>query len=276
MKEVGKMKKATAVLALTILTAVSAWAQEAGDVQQIAVPLSDPGKPVILHASLLSGRISVEAHDSPEVLIEIVPEQARETTESSRGMHRIPNTSLGLTVEENDNTVEARGNWASKIYQLRIKVPVETSVYLSSTNNSSLAVDGVRGEVELKSTNGPISATNIDGSVIAHTTNGSVKVSFHAIRPEKAMSFVTLNGDVDVSFPAGLRADLRINAGQGDIYTDFEFELVPQQPQVEDESEGGRYRVRLEKEVRATVGGGGPEMHFKTWHGDVFVRRSGG
>jgi hypothetical protein len=31
--------------------------------------------------------------------------------------------------------------------------------------------------------------------------------------------------------------------------------------------------VRLEREVRAVVGGGGPEMQFKTFNGDIVIRQ---
>jgi hypothetical protein len=36
---------------------------------------------------------------------------------------------------------------------------------------------------------------------------------------------------------------------------------------------GDRYRVRVERETRAIVGGGGPELRFKTFNGDVVIRK---
>ena len=129
------------------------------------------------------------------------------------------------------------------------------------------------GELELGNTNGAIEALDIKGSVVAHTTNGDVRVTFDRITPDKAMSFVTFHGDVDITFPAGFRADLRIAASRGDIFTDFEFESTPSDPAVKATREGGRLRVVMTDEVRATIGGGGPDMHFKTWSGDVLIRK---
>jgi hypothetical protein len=264
----------TMTFALLAMFVLPAAAQSGDGVHRVTVPLTSPDRPVMLHASLLSGGIRVEGYDGKEVVVEVDAEGENHREGTSGGMRRIPNTSLGLTVEEEDNVVGVRGSWSDGIQEIHIKVPRGTSMRLSCVNNGDISVSGVQGELELKNVNGEITATDIDGWVVAHTTNGDVKVTFGRIQEDKAMSFVTFNGDVDVSFPRGLKADLRVNAGRGEIFTDFEFQVKPQKPQIENEREGGRYRVRLESEVKATIGGGGPEMYFKTWQGDVFIRES--
>jgi len=240
------------------------------------VPLSNPGQPVKLYAEVLYGSITVRAQQIQEV---VVVARARTTRvnedQTKNGMMRIPNTAMGLTVEEKDNTVMVSTDSINRSMDLEITVPVRTSVHLETTNNGDLLVEGVQGELELENTNGSITATGVSGSLVADTTNGRVLVSFVEIDPDAPMSFVTFNGSVDVTFPAGLKADLRINSGRGDIYTDFDVQVEPREPVV-DRSEGsGRYRVRVEGDVHATVGGGGPQMQFKTYNGDVYIRRAG-
>ena len=66
----------------------------------LTVPLSDPGQPVFLDASLLSGSLSVEGYDGSEVVIQAEAEEVDETDREVDGMRRIPNTSLGLSIEE--------------------------------------------------------------------------------------------------------------------------------------------------------------------------------
>ena len=39
------------------------------------------------------------------------------------------------------------------------------------------------------------------------------------------------------------------------------------------EHEGKGYRVRMEKAVEGTIGGGGPELRFKTFNGDIILRQ---
>ena len=87
------------------------------------------------------------------------------------------------------------------------------------------------------------------------------------------MSFSTFNGDVDVSFPSNLSATLHINSGRGELLTDFDVQVQEQPAVVERGGENGRYQVRLERETRAVVGRGGPDIYFKTFNGDVTIRK---
>lgn len=263
------------ILAALLLGPTLAAPQDAGRVQRHSVPITDPARPITLHVSLFSGGFLIEPHEGKQVLIEIVPADEPASPERSGGMRVIPNMSLGLTVEEEDNEVSIGGDFSSRINRLVVKVPRRTSVSASTVNDGDIVVRGIEGELELTSTNGSIEATDVAGSVVAHTTNGEIKVSFTAIQAGKAMSFVTFNGDVDVTFPGDLKADLHISAGQGEIYTDFEFQLAPIESQMKSEREGKKYRVQLDQEVRARIAGGGPEMHFKTWNGEIFIRKRG-
>jgi hypothetical protein len=225
---------------------------------------------------MLNGGISVEGYDGDQVLVEAMPSRDHDGGSDERvgGMRRIPNTSVGLTISEENNVVEVNSSWASRTGQLHIRVPRQASLRLSCTNNGDLQVSGVEGELELHNVNGSVSAVDVSGTVVAETTNGEIKVTFDRVDADKAMSFVTLNGDVDVSFPASFKAALRINAGQGEIYTDFDFQLDPQEPKIDKRESTRGYTITMEREVRATIGGGGPEIYFKTWNGDIFIRRS--
>ena len=73
--------------------------------------------------------------------------------------------------------------------------------------------------------------------------------------------------------PATVKADVIITSSQGDVWTDFDVTMQPQPPVVENENGGGRYRVRMQREMRGTIGGGGPELRFKTFNGDITLRK---
>lgn len=263
------------ILSVILLGATVAAAQSADKAQRLTVPVTDTSRPITVEASLMTGGITVEAHEGSQVVVEVVPESDHESPSRSGGMRVIPNRSLGLTVEEEDNVVSVSSDFSSKINRIVVKVPRRTSVSASAVNDGDIVVRGLEGNHELRNTNGSITATDVSGSVVAHTTNGDVKVTFNAIKAGTSMSFVTFNGDVDVTFPPGLKADLHLSSGQGDIYTDFEFDLVPVEGQMKSERQGKKFRVQLDQDVRARIDGGGPEMHFKTWNGDIYIRRHG-
>lgn len=268
------MKRAMFTTLTLLIALAGAEGALAQDDPRLVIPLSDPSRPVMLRVSLISGSIEINGYDGSEVLV-IAKLQAMETEGRTRsdGMRRIPNTALGLSAEENDNLVRIGGDHSRRPYDIEIRVPYRTSVHASTINNGDLRVRGVSGEHELSNTNGGIFATDMTGSVLANTTNGDVRVVLKKIPADKPMSFASFNGDVDVTLPADLEATLRIDPGRGEILTDFEAEVLPQEPVIEQGKRGRGYRVEVSREVVARVGGGGPAFRFKTFNGDIFVRK---
>ena len=113
---------------------------------------------------------------------------------------------------------------------------------------------------------------------MAHALNGHVVVTFNRIDPQKPMAFSSLNGDIDVTFPADLKANVNLRTDNGEVYSDFDIKLAASTPQqtVEDErGKGGKYRVKIDKTVRGAINGGGPEMQFKNFNGNIYIRRAG-
>ncbi len=66
--------------------------------------------------------------------------------------------------------------------------------------------------------------------MVAHSTNGKIVASLSRLAAGKSMSFSTFNGDIDVTLPADSKATLKARADNGDIFTDFDVKLEPQQP----------------------------------------------
>ena len=265
-------------LLCTLLFATASWAQ-GGPGQELVVPLSNPGQPVVLEVSLVQGAITVTGYEGSQVIVEYTIEEstdAEDEVEEVDGMMRIPDSSVGLTIEEKDNLVEIGTDWSAQEVNLEVRVPVQTSLRINCVNGGEMVVSGVAGTHELSHTNAGITAVDVRGSVVADTTNGDLVVKLLEMDPDTPMSFSSFNGDVDVTFPAALRADLRMRSGQGDIFSDFEVQLQPVEATVTTEEHGGGYHLRMEREVRGTVGGGGPEMTFKTFNGNVYLRRLGG
>jgi hypothetical protein len=281
------MKRTT--LALASIAAIAAIAamllcprpsvSQEGKAERFNVPLTDPSKPVRLNVSIVTGGITVEAYGGSSVVVEAValePRHDREPSSPPRkdGLRRIPASGAGMEIEEENNTVTVSSSTPNIPLNLRIQVPAQTSLRLSTVNAGDIRVTGVRGEHELSNTNGAIEARQVAGSLVAHTINGEIKVNLTSITPDKAMAFSTLNGDIDVTLPGNTRANLLMESQNGDIYTDFDV-AMRERSNPEGRSSGGRYRVTVERAVFGSINGGGPEMRFKTFNGDVHLRRAG-
>jgi hypothetical protein len=275
---IRKHALALALIGLALALADAAAAQQGND--RFTVPLSSPGQPVTIQVGLVWGSISVEPHgNNSEVVIEARPlgeeKEERGVARNRAGMRRLPNRSLGLSVEEEGNHVKVSMDGAPRAAVLHLFVPRRATLKLSTVNDGDISVRGIEGDLELQNTNGDVTAIDVSGAVVAHTVNGEVKVVLGRLDPKAAMAFSTLNGDVDVTVPAGLRADLRMRSDNGEIYSDFDVELLPSQADVKQGRSGGRYRLEVEREVRGRVGGGGPEIQLRTFNGDIMLRKRG-
>lgn len=268
-----------AALVLSLSIAAPSAPRAAGlGAQKISVPLTDPSRPAVLKVSTLNGGVTVEGYAGKEVLIETTArgdEAEERPRHGAEGMRRIPNHGQGLSVEEEDNVVRVEARNPSQSGDLHIQVPVRSSLHLSAINGGAIQISGVEGEIEVSNVNGGIEAHDVTGSVVAHTTNGEVKVVLRRVAPNKPMAFSTLNGDVDVTFPADLKASVRVRSDRGEIYSDFEI-ATRGHAVTRETHKNGRHHIEVEQEMQGTIGGGGSEILLKTFNGDIFIRRGRG
>jgi DUF4097 and DUF4098 domain-containing protein YvlB len=259
-------------------------AQDSAD--RVTVPFSDPSRPHRLKVGLVSGAITVKGYNGKDAIVEgrggdsRERERDRDRDRSGRGaegMHRIDNTSSGgLTVEEEDNQITVSTRSPNRFTELVIQVPVNTSLKLSVVNGGNITVDNVSGEIEVNNVNGGVKLTNVSGSVIAHALNHNVVVTLTKATPDKSMSFSSLNGDIDVTLPADIKAKAKLKTDNGEIYSDFDVKIDPasRQPVVEEGRSGGKYRVRIDKTMYGLINGGGPEILFQTFNGNIYIRKA--
>jgi len=247
---------------------------------KVTVPLTDPSRPVTLRAHLVSGSITVKGADVKEVVVEAKARGGEESHSGGRaeGMKRIPMTSTGLNIEAENNNVRVSTDSYQRTVDLTITVPIHTSVSLHSVNDGNIVVSGVDGDLDVNNVNGEVDLKNIGGSVVAHALNGHVVATFNRIDPQKPMAFSSLNGDIDVTFPADLKANVSMRTDNGEVYSDFDIKVLPNAPQqtVEDSrGKGGKYKVKIDKNVRGTINGGGQEIQFKNFNGNIYIRKAG-
>lgn len=251
-------------------------AQAQANSDHLSVALSDPSRPALVKASLVNGGITVKAYEGKEVVVEARPRN-REREREEGGPHRLAISSTGLTVEEENNEVRINTESYARPIDLTISVPTHTSLHLRAINDGEIVVTGVDGELDVDDINGSVTLNNVSGSVIAHALNGKVLATFVRIN-QKPMAFSSLNGDIDVTFPADLKANVSIKSDRGDVFSDFDVQLKagPVQQVVEDERRhGGKYRVKIDKTVHGTINGGGPEIQFTNFQGGIYIRKAG-
>jgi hypothetical protein len=191
------------------------------------------------------------------------------------GMKRLSGSSSGLEVEEDNNVVSVTTQSWKAATDLDIQVPVASSLEIRSNMDGAVVVEGVNGEIDINNINGPVTLTNVSGNTLVHTVNGDITVVLTRVAAGKPMSFSTMSGDVDVTLPADLKASLKMKSDQGEIYSDFDINMTRQPAAAEPaaKTEQGKYRIAFDKSLFGTINGGGPEISFNTFRGDIYIRK---
>lgn len=246
------------------LLAMRAHAQEIQP-DRASIRLSNPSRPSSVKASLKSGGITVKGYDGKEVTVEA---RFRSPKVSETGATR-------LKVDEQNNIVTIGAGASDRPIDLTIRVPFKASLNLGCTTNGFILVENVEGEIEASNQSGPVTLTNVAGVVVADSRNGKLLVQLREITPDKPMSFSTVNGDIDVTLPAAIKAKVKLSTANGRTESDFDIGLKSGKP-----TDGGNSVIFKSggKEfslfhTTANINGGGAEISFKSVNGNVFLRK---
>ncbi len=251
---------------------ISCWLTAQNNNQELVVPLSKPGESGTLDVNVMSGSVKVIGTTTKDVAITISSDQKKVEEKTKDGLKRLPNHSFDLEASEENNYVEVNTSMLNRKVNLEIKVPQNFNLKISTVNDGNISVENINGEMEIEHVNGGITLTDVSGSAVVNTTNGNIKATFNKIKENTPMSFTTFNGNVDVTLPSTLKASVKIKSDMGEIFTDFDMTMKKSTPKEEKRTDNGVYKVSLEDWIYGDINGGGPEMTFKNFQGDIIIR----
>ena len=246
---------------------------------RVTVSFSDPSRPGLVKVHMVEGSITIQAYNGKDVTVETKPRGRstnRRPDSNAQGLRRIDNNSSGLVAEEENNVISI-STGIGRTGNLDIQVPARTNLNVSTVNGGTVTIEGVDGEIEASNTNGRVTLTDVSGSVVAHSVNGRVIASLKRVTPQKSMAFTSLNGNVDVTLPMDVKANVKLRADNGEIYTDFDMQLKPSTANTttdDSRARGGRYRIEVDRSMTGTINGGGPDMEFRTFNGNLYIRKA--
>jgi len=241
---------------------------------QMTVAFSNPSQPRKLVVKTMMHRVTIKGYDGKDAIIEssAISERRRRERNVPPGMHPLNVGGGGIEVTEANNVVTVSAESFFGGGDIQIQVPVETSVTVNTVNNG-VSVENISGEIDVESVNGGVSVTNSSGAVLATSVNGKVTVALDKVAPGKAMSFSTMNGTIDVTLPADIKANLKMKVDNGDVYTDFDVKVTNDRFDTTQSNTEKGVRIRGNKTTYGTINGGGPEMQFTTFNGRVLIHK---
>ncbi len=261
----------------TILISVS-YAAISQDREQLAVHLTDPNKEAKLNVSLVTGSIKVVGYAGKDILIDAISKEENEEApkKTKNGLRKISSTNgFELTATEKNNKVNVSVDQMNKKIDVIVKVPKNCSLVLSAINDGDINVEGVSGNHEISNINGYIKMKNIQGSVLANTINEDINVIFTHVTANTPMAFTTLNGNVEVSFPADIHNNVKLKSDMGDVFSDFDIDIdkSTKKTKTVTSKEKGMYKIVKEDWTTGKINGGGAEIMMKTMNGDIYFSK---
>lgn len=149
---------------------------------------------------------------------------------------------------------ERRESWG---VSYRITVPHATNLDIE-TVNGGVGVTDVKGDIRFKAMNGGVHLTRVAGDVRGHTTNGGLTVELAGDRWDGAgLDAQTTNGGVRMVIPSKYSAELVTGTVNGGIDIDFPVTV----------------QGRIGRQLRSTLGDGGPTLRVTTTNGGVHITR---
>jgi len=259
-------------------TAVS-YGQDS-QVDRAEVPLTNPSQPALVIATLHEGSITVTGYNGKTIIVEA---RAKEETkkkkskekEKAKGMLLVRNYRTGLSITEDNNRVAVNIPPHSDEVELTIKVPYKTSLKLKALDDGYIKVEKVEGDLDVAHHDGPLILNNVSGTVVANSHDGDITVSFEKVNLDKPMAFTTFDGDIDVTFPGNAKFNLKMKTQDGEIYSDFQLKMQTPPPALDKKAEEkkGKYHVKFDRTIYALLNGGGEEIQFNTFDGDIYIRK---
>ncbi len=154
---------------------------------------------------------------------------------------------------------EGHMNTRDNDVSVRFTVLVPTGVgFVGRTVNGGVDAESLPGDADAKTVNGSI-RLSAAGLVRATTVNGSITATGGRADWSNGARFSTVNGDISLTIPSGLNAELRAQTVNGSISTDFPVTVT------------GRFTPRR---MSGTVGSGGPELNLSTVNGSIHLSKA--
>lgn len=157
------------------------------------------------------------------------------------------------------STGNSKGKWEENDVTVHFTVQVPEGVKLDAgTVNGSVNARGITADAEVSAVNGSV-ALATTGVGEASTVNGDVRLELGRNTWDGEIEAKTVNGAVLVIMPEPKNLTLSASMLNGDFETDFPLTL------------SGKMSRR---EVRATIGNGGPKLELATVNGGIELRKA--
>jgi DUF4097 and DUF4098 domain-containing protein YvlB len=206
----------------------------------------------------VNGDVEIRTWDKNEILIE--GEKSAKTEEELKA--------VDLTIDLSDSRAAIKvrlpkrsGSWFSgntirASVRFTLTVPATAALDRIATVNSSVSVEGARGDAHVETVNGSIHAVGLGGSARLKTVNGQIEATFTSVAAGQEFSLETVNGTITVELPKDAGIALRTSVVNGHVDCEFPLTLT---------KSSGRHNLS------GTIGDGRASLKAETVNGSIRI-----
>ncbi len=192
--------------------------------QSITYNFPNPENTCFLNLEGFWGNIRIEGYDGTEVMVEAY-KSANNTKLEAQARAGYENNSALFDIVKEENTISIKTLSENENIDFIIKVPENTNLKLKMNKGGDIDISSVNELVEVDNQNGSVTMNNLSGWAVVNTTNGDISANFETVFKDKTMSFITLDGNVYLTLPQDLNADLKIKNNTTQIQNEFADEI---------------------------------------------------
>lgn len=168
-------------------------------------------------------------------------------------LNRDPNRN---SCKGNNSTDSRRGDRFEIEMHYVVRLPAGVRLD-AETVNGGIRMTGLDAPARAETVNGGITFDGSSASSLS-TVNGSIRGTFTRANWEGTLKIETVNGGVDLTFPASLNAEVRGETVNGGMSSDFPITVE------------GKWGP---KSMRGTIGNGGRMISIETVNGGITLRK---
>ena len=213
--------------------------------------------PSRLNVSSMNGGIQIIGEDRKDVLVDARVEAWANSASDASGILR------DVQIQANGGDIRDKGpnfHWGDRGYAVSytIRAPRQISTELK-TLNGGIGLSHLEGDLKFDTTNGGVDLSDLAGKVHGNTVNGGLDISLSGDRWKgEGLSAETTNGGVTLNIPENYAAHLETGTVNGGIEVNFPVTI----------------QGEIKHHLDTNLGGGGPTIHAETTNGGVTISHS--
>ncbi len=153
------------------------------------------------------------------------------------------------------------------VFDVRLAVPNGLELHVSN-HREDLEINDFKGTLFASNHHDDLIANQIGGNANLYTHHGDIEASL-TDNPSQNCEYSSHHGDIRVTYQKQLSADVFLKSRHGEFFTEFDWSSGTARVNVE--SNGQKTKYVINERTAVTIGTGGPDLTFSSWHGDIYI-----